>query len=83
MHRARASWSLDRLGKSPDGERSPRCFLSLGGYTGCRGPARGRYEEAHLFDGLGGAGVMELRRPVRGADDQGDPGVVRLDHCGM
>ena len=83
VNRSCARSTFERLRKGPDGQGSPCRFLSVGGDAGRSRPAGRRREEAHLFDGLGGPGVMELGWSVSGADDQRNPCLVCLDHSGM
>ena len=45
-------------------------------------PLRGRAEELELVDGLAGADLAQLRRPVGGEDEHRDPRLPRLDHGG-
>ncbi len=79
MHRARTVGSVHRLLEGPDGQWPPGVLLALGRHARREGPAGRGGEQPVLFNGLGGTGVVQLGRPVRRADDERNPGVVRLD----
>ena len=79
VDRARAARPVGRLREGAGRQGSPRRFLTLGRHARRGGPASGGAEETHLLDGLRRSRVVQLRRPVRRADDERHPGVVRLD----
>ncbi len=67
------------LDERAHGQRAPRRLLPPNGHPGVGSPPHLGCEERVLLDRLRGARVVELRRPVRRADDEGDAGVVGLD----
>ena len=73
VHRARPHRAGRRLGDEAAAERAPARSGSLVGHAGIDRPPQRPGEQPRLLDGLGRPDVMELRRPVRSADDERAP----------
>ena len=83
MDWARPSRSSERLDVRLNSQRPPGGLLAVGRHAGgVRPPHRAR-KQTHLLDRLRCPDVVQLGRPVRRADDEWNPCVVRLDHGGV
>ena len=73
VHRARPQRTGRRLSNEAASERAPARSCLLVGHAGVHCPPQRPGEQPRLLDGLGRSHVMELRRPVRSADDERHP----------
>ena len=74
---------VQRFGHGPRRQWTPGLLLAGGRHPRVGAPACFDREKAVLFDGLRGTRVVELRRPVRRADDEGHACVMGLDDSRM